>query len=179
MWNGNFPTSLGGASVTVDSKLAYLWFVSSGQINFQAPDDTATGPVPVVVSTAAGTATSTVTLAQVAPSVSCAGGWHARHRHSVYARYARQQMSRIRRDLPHTTGQGGRDTGRLRRGIRAYQDRSGCRKRLCECNFNYEYGLGCDRRRGRATGRCDIFRTSRGGTLPAEYRRAFKSRNGG
>ena len=68
LWNGNFPTSLGGTSVTVDSKLAYLWFVSSGQINFQAPDDTATGPVPVVVSTAAGTATSTVTLAQVAPS---------------------------------------------------------------------------------------------------------------
>jgi uncharacterized protein (TIGR03437 family) len=68
IWNGDFPTSLGGTKVEIDGKAAYLQFVSPGQINLQAPDDTATGPVPVVVTTAAGTATATVTLSQFSPS---------------------------------------------------------------------------------------------------------------
>jgi uncharacterized protein (TIGR03437 family) len=67
-WNGDFPTSLGGTSVQIDGKDAYLMYVSPGQINLQAPDDTATGMVSVVVTTAAGQATSTVTLNQVSPS---------------------------------------------------------------------------------------------------------------
>jgi uncharacterized protein (TIGR03437 family) len=67
-WTGNFPQSLGGTSVTIDGKPAYLSFVSSTQINLQAPDDTAAGTVPVVVTTRGGTATATVTLAQFAPS---------------------------------------------------------------------------------------------------------------
>jgi uncharacterized protein (TIGR03437 family) len=67
-WNGDFPTSLGGTSVTINGNSAYLSFVSPAQIILQAPDDTATGPVPVVVTTARGTAASTVTLAQFAPS---------------------------------------------------------------------------------------------------------------
>jgi uncharacterized protein (TIGR03437 family) len=67
-WSGNFPMSLGGPSVTIDGKPAYLSFVSPTQINLQAPNDTATGSVPVVVTTAGGTATSTVTLAGFAPS---------------------------------------------------------------------------------------------------------------
>lgn len=69
IWNGDFPTSLGGTSVTIDGKNAYLWFVSAGQINLQVPDDTATGTVPVVVTTPNGTANSTVTLASAAPSL--------------------------------------------------------------------------------------------------------------
>jgi uncharacterized protein (TIGR03437 family) len=69
-WNGNFPTSLGGTSVEIDGKAAFLMFVSPGQINLQAPDDTATGPVSVVVKTAAGTAKSTVTLNEFAPAFS-------------------------------------------------------------------------------------------------------------
>jgi len=32
-WTGNFPTSLGGTSVTIDGKQAYLWYVSPTQIN--------------------------------------------------------------------------------------------------------------------------------------------------
>ena len=44
-WTGNFPTTLGGSSVTVDGKPAYLWYVSPSQINLQVPDDSATGPV--------------------------------------------------------------------------------------------------------------------------------------
>jgi uncharacterized protein (TIGR03437 family) len=67
-WTGNFPLSLGGTSVTINGKSAYLSLASPTQINFQAPDDTATGSVPVVVTTSNGTATSTVTLAQFGPS---------------------------------------------------------------------------------------------------------------
>jgi uncharacterized protein (TIGR03437 family) len=68
-WTGNFPTSLNSTTVTINGKLAYLSLVSPGQINLQAPDDTAQGTVPVVVSTASGDAASMVTLAQYAPSV--------------------------------------------------------------------------------------------------------------
>lgn len=75
-WNGNFPTQLGGTSVTVDGKPAYLSFVSPGQVNFQAPEDMASGSVSVVVKTAGGSATSTVTLGQFAPSFSLLDGKH-------------------------------------------------------------------------------------------------------
>jgi trimeric autotransporter adhesin len=67
-WTGNFPTTLGGASVTIDGIAAYLSYASPGLINVQAPNDTFTGSVPVVVTTAGGSFTSTVTLAQFAPS---------------------------------------------------------------------------------------------------------------
>ena len=67
-WTGNFPNSLNGTSVTIDGKPAYLTFVSPGQIDLQVPNDATTGTVPVVVTTATGSATATVTLAQFAPS---------------------------------------------------------------------------------------------------------------
>jgi uncharacterized protein (TIGR03437 family) len=70
IWNNDFPTSLGGTSVTVDGKPAFLWYVSPTQITLQAPDDTATGTVTVAVTTALGTGTSTVTLAPYGPSFS-------------------------------------------------------------------------------------------------------------
>jgi uncharacterized protein (TIGR03437 family) len=76
-WTGNFPTSLGGTNVTIDGRLAYLWYVSPTQINLQVPNDATTGSVPVVVRTAAGgVATSTVTLAAFAPSFSLLDGKH-------------------------------------------------------------------------------------------------------
>lgn len=68
VWKGDFPTSLGGTSVTIDNRPAYLWFVSPTQINLQVPNDSATGSILVSVTTAAGTASSTVTLALEAPS---------------------------------------------------------------------------------------------------------------
>jgi uncharacterized protein (TIGR03437 family) len=68
VWNGNFPTSLGGTSVRINGKPAYLSMVSPGQINLQAPDDPATGPVSVAVTTGAGTATAVVTLSKFSPS---------------------------------------------------------------------------------------------------------------
>ena len=69
-WTGNYPTSLGGTSVKINNKAAYLWLVSPTQINLQAPTDTATGTVNVVVTTPSGTTTSTVTLAPYGPSFS-------------------------------------------------------------------------------------------------------------
>ena len=69
-WKGDFPTTLGGTSVKINNKSAYLWFVSPTQINLQAPDDSTTGTVNVVVTTGAGTITSTVILAPYGPSFS-------------------------------------------------------------------------------------------------------------
>ena len=70
IWSGDFPQQLAGTSVSINGKLAYLMFVSATQINLQAPEDTATGSVSVVVTTATGSVTSGVTLSQYAPSFS-------------------------------------------------------------------------------------------------------------
>ena len=75
-WTGNFPISLGGTSVTIDGKSAYLSYVSPGQINLQVPNDPSTGAVPVVVTTGGGSATSTVKLAQFGPSFFTLDGSH-------------------------------------------------------------------------------------------------------
>lgn len=75
-WNGDFPTLLGGTSVTIDKRPAYLSYVSPGQINLQAPDDTAVGTVDVVVTTGGGSTASTVILAQFGPSFSLLDGKH-------------------------------------------------------------------------------------------------------
>src|SRR5439155_12593659 len=70
VWNGDFPTSLGRVTVTVNGKPAYLWYVSPGQINLQAPDDTTRGTVTVTVTNANGTASSSVGLSDSSPSLS-------------------------------------------------------------------------------------------------------------
>jgi uncharacterized protein (TIGR03437 family) len=70
IWNGDYPTTLGNVTVTVNAKPAYLWYVSPTQINLEAPDDSALGPVTVVVTSPTGKASSTVTLAAVGPSFS-------------------------------------------------------------------------------------------------------------
>jgi uncharacterized protein (TIGR03437 family) len=75
-WNGDFPTSLGSTSVTIDGKPGYLWYVSSTQINLQAPDDMTTGLVAVVVNTPGGSSTTTVSLAPFAPSFCLLDGKH-------------------------------------------------------------------------------------------------------
>jgi uncharacterized protein (TIGR03437 family) len=54
-WTGNdfngatAPNTMGGVSVTIAGKPAFVRFISPGQINVQAPDGIGTGPVPVVV----------------------------------------------------------------------------------------------------------------------------------
>jgi uncharacterized protein (TIGR03437 family) len=50
--NGALPTSLQGVSVTVNGIAAYVYYISSTQINILTPDDSATGMVPVVVTVA-------------------------------------------------------------------------------------------------------------------------------
>ena len=75
-WNADFPTTLGGTSVTINGKPAYLWYVSSSQINLQSPADTTTGPVLVVVTTPAGSTTWDVTLSPVAPALLLLDGKH-------------------------------------------------------------------------------------------------------
>jgi len=66
----NAPTALDGVSATVNGKAAFVYYVSPTQINIQAPADTATGSVPVVVKS--GTQASdpvNVTEAAVVPGV--------------------------------------------------------------------------------------------------------------
>lgn len=67
-WNGNFPTTLGNTTVTIDGQYAYLWYVSPRQINFQVPSDSNSSSVAVVVTTPGGMAVTTVTLGPFAPS---------------------------------------------------------------------------------------------------------------
>jgi uncharacterized protein (TIGR03437 family) len=73
LWNADFPTSLGGVSVTIDNKPAYIWYADPFQINVQVPDDTTQGLVSITVTTPSGTATSSVTLTTYAPSLSLLG----------------------------------------------------------------------------------------------------------
>ncbi len=55
-FNGvNAPTSLDGTSVTVAGQPAVVYFISSGQVNALVPGNAATGPQPVVLTTANGT----------------------------------------------------------------------------------------------------------------------------
>jgi uncharacterized protein (TIGR03437 family) len=66
--NGQFPTKLDGVSVEVGGKLAYVYFISTGQINVLAPD-VGFGSLPLTVTTTGGTsATFTVTSSQYGPA---------------------------------------------------------------------------------------------------------------
>ena len=47
--NNVAPTSLGGVSVFIDGKSAFVYYISPTQIGVEAPDDVATGNVPVTV----------------------------------------------------------------------------------------------------------------------------------
>jgi uncharacterized protein (TIGR03437 family) len=76
IWNGNFPTILGGVTVTINGRSAYLWYVSPTQINLQAPSDNTTGVVSVTINNGIASWTSTVTLGQVSPSFSVLDGKH-------------------------------------------------------------------------------------------------------
>jgi uncharacterized protein (TIGR03437 family) len=68
--NGKLPVSLDGTSVMVNGKPATVEFIQPTQVNIQTPDDTAVGPVQVVVNTASGVTNSfTVNYASVAPGL--------------------------------------------------------------------------------------------------------------
>jgi uncharacterized protein (TIGR03437 family) len=65
----DLPTSLSGVSVTIDGKPAFVEYISPTQINVQAPSDTATGAVGVVVdNNGAFSAPATAQLLPAAPA---------------------------------------------------------------------------------------------------------------
>ncbi len=67
--NGNLPTSLDGVSVTIDGKAAFVYYISPTQINVQAPSDSATGGVSVVVTNSGiASAPATAQLQAAAPA---------------------------------------------------------------------------------------------------------------
>jgi N-acyl-D-amino-acid deacylase len=69
------PTALSGTSVTINGKPAYVEYISGGQLNVLAPDDSTLGPVQVQVTTAAGASSSFVaTKAQFSPAFFEIGG---------------------------------------------------------------------------------------------------------
>jgi uncharacterized protein (TIGR03437 family) len=75
-WAGDFPTILGGASVTIGGQAAYLSYVSPGQINAQVPDVASMGPVSLSITSGAGSGSSTVTLAPSGPYFFSLDGKH-------------------------------------------------------------------------------------------------------
>jgi hypothetical protein len=127
-WKGDFPTTLGGDTVTINGKAAYLWYVSPNQLNVQAPDDTMTGTVNVVVNTPYGAANSTVTLASQAPSFSLFGNKYAAgviptpNGSGAYGGgHLRSPGPQRDFQFQHASGQGRRGAGALRRRFRTYQ----------------------------------------------------------
>lgn len=70
-FNGaNAPTSLDGVSVTVNGRPAFIYYISPNQININTPEDTATGPVAIQVTTTLGVSnTVMVNRARVAPTL--------------------------------------------------------------------------------------------------------------
>jgi uncharacterized protein (TIGR03437 family) len=68
-FNGRFlPTALDGVSVKINGKPAFVFFISPGQINVQAPEDAATGTVQVEVTNDGGVVTGTADLQVYSPA---------------------------------------------------------------------------------------------------------------
>lgn len=68
-FNGvNAPTSLDGISVSINGKPAYVWYLSPGQLNVQAPEDSTIGNVAITVTNCKATSPSfTFTRRALAP----------------------------------------------------------------------------------------------------------------
>lgn len=56
--SGKLPTTLGGVSVQINGKAAFIHYLSATQVNVLAPDDTATGNVTVSLTNANGTSSN-------------------------------------------------------------------------------------------------------------------------
>ncbi|MCB1018398.1 MAG: hypothetical protein KDC27_00650 [Acidobacteria bacterium] len=69
--NNTLPTTLGGVSVQVNNRAAFMQYVSPQQINVLAPEDSATGAVSVTVTNSVGTSnTVTADLQTFLPGLS-------------------------------------------------------------------------------------------------------------
>ena len=74
--NSAIPASLGGVSVQINSKPAYVQYVSPTQINVLAPADTALGTVAVQVTHSGGTSNSvSATMSTLLPALSVLSGF--------------------------------------------------------------------------------------------------------
>jgi uncharacterized protein (TIGR03437 family) len=74
--NNTIPATLGGVSVSINSKPAFVQYVSPTQVNVLAPTDTSVGPVNVTVTNSAGTSNAVVTnLATYLPGLSVASNY--------------------------------------------------------------------------------------------------------
>ena|ERR1017187_7793835 len=76
LWTGsdfqgvNAPTGLDTSRVSIDGNAGFVYYISGGQINVQAPADSVTGPVKITVTTCAGTSTAmTAQEATLAPGM--------------------------------------------------------------------------------------------------------------
>ena len=66
---GVLPTQLDGVRVTVNGRMAAVYYISPTQLNVQVPWDDAVGPVQVQVTTPHGTATTTAQMQAFAPGL--------------------------------------------------------------------------------------------------------------
>ena len=73
--NGYLPTTLGGTTVTIDGKPAYLNYVSPMQLNLQAPNFSTTGSVTVTVANSSGSSSASVTAQAVMPGLFTASNY--------------------------------------------------------------------------------------------------------
>jgi uncharacterized protein (TIGR03437 family) len=84
--DGNLPTDLDGTTVTIDGRPAFVYYISPTQLNVQAPSDSATGPVAVVVTNnGQQSAAFTAQLAACSPAFFLYGGYAIASHYPDYA----------------------------------------------------------------------------------------------
>ena len=82
------PTTLDGVKVTINGKNAFVDFISPGQVNVQAPDDSATGPVQIIVTNSNGSSDAvTVDKSTLAPALLAPGPWNVGGKQYVVAQF--------------------------------------------------------------------------------------------
>jgi uncharacterized protein (TIGR03437 family) len=74
--NDQMPTQLDGVSATVNGKNAFVWYISSGQVNILTPPDAMSGAVNVVVTNNGSNASFTAQAAALSPSFFVFDGTH-------------------------------------------------------------------------------------------------------
>jgi uncharacterized protein (TIGR03437 family) len=85
----NAPTSLEGTKVTVGGQLAFIDYVSPGQVNAQVPSNVGTGPQSIVATTAAGaSAPYTITVNAVEPGLLAPGSFSFAGKQDVVALFS-------------------------------------------------------------------------------------------
>jgi uncharacterized protein (TIGR03437 family) len=89
-FNGvNAPTSLDGLSVSINGKPAYVWYLSPGQLNVQAPADAATGNVAITVTNCKATSSPfTFTRQTLAPGLLAPSNYSSAGKQYLVATFA-------------------------------------------------------------------------------------------